>query len=1089
MFVSPSVIGKSFPLAIVAAIAFSLSSASLALQDNAPAQDIESTYVTNVLQLTFEGKRAGEGYFNADGTLMVFQSERRSDNPFFQIYLLDLTTGDIEPISPGHGKTTCAWIHPNNRQVLFSSTHDDLEARAKQKTEIEFRESGQARRYSWDYDPTYELYSFDRQTKTYQRLTHAPGYDAEGCYSPDGKHIVFASNRQAWESELTEEEKKKLEIDPAYWMEIYIMDADGSNVRQLTHAKGYDGGPFFSHDGTKICWRRFSEDGARAEIFTMNIDGSDPRQLTHMGAMSWAPFFHPSGEYLIFNTNKHGFGNFELYLVDAKGLTAPVRVTDTNGFDALASFSPDGKRLTWTSGRTPRTDSQIFIADWNHEAALEALSKSRRQSSPDQQPVADNTTQSTDAPAKAHGAEQAKQISNSVFAPTDLSAHVDYLCSPELEGRLTGSEGERKATAYVAGYFEQIGLVPDGDESNWFQYFDFPVGVEIGKGNQLAVNYEGEPPVVLDLDSDWRPLAFTSNIEIKQTTVVFAGYGIVAPAQDGQRAYDSYAGLNVENKWVMVFRFSPEEVSAEQRQHLQFYSSLRKKAFYARERGARGLIVVSGPGSKVQNQLVPLKGDFSSAGSSLAAVSVSDRVAADWFEEMDKNLADVQSQLDRGETVEGFELPSLTLSAQLDLTKTTGKGRNVLGRLQAGDQPSPTAVLIGAHIDHLGRGESGNSLASETEKGEIHFGADDNASGVAGLLEIADFLVHQKREGKLQLKHDIIFAAWSGEELGLHGSKHYVEARLIAPTPVADSGQPSSHQFVIQIEKDGAILVNGKPSTSDDLAGKLGYMGKNHPNFVIDVQIDSHAPSGARENLVNTARSFGVTQFNFNVTSSGPQQTLIAALNMDMIGRLRDKAYLQGAGSSDYWSSAIESRNVVVGLPLSVSNDTALPTDASSFYVAGVPILSAFTGSHNDYHSPRDTPDKLNYEGAAKVAQLMGLIVRSLASSDEVPNYIRQETRPQGPSRAGSRVALGTVPSYGDDVVGVLLSDVTPGGAAAKAGVEAGDIIVGLAGSEVENIYDYSTILNGLRAGEETEIIVQRDGKRLSLKLIPLARD
>jgi len=168
-----------------------------AATQKAQKNQIEKQYLSATRQLTFEGKRAGEGYYSPDGSLMVFQSERRADNPFFQIYLMDLETGDVEPVSPGHGKTTCAWIHKDNNLVLYSSTQDDPEARNKQKAEIEFRESGQTRRYSWDYDETYEIFSYDRAAKKYNRLTSARGYDAEGSYSPDGSLIAFASNRTA----------------------------------------------------------------------------------------------------------------------------------------------------------------------------------------------------------------------------------------------------------------------------------------------------------------------------------------------------------------------------------------------------------------------------------------------------------------------------------------------------------------------------------------------------------------------------------------------------------------------------------------------------------------------------------------------------------------------------------------------------------------------------------------------------------------------------------------------------------------------------------------------------------------------------
>ena len=157
------------------------------------------------------------------------------------------------------------------------------------------------------------------------------------------------------------------------------MNADGSNVRRLTTAPGYDGGPFFSPDGQRIVWRHFDESGVIADVCTMKLDGSDKKRVTDFKSMSWAPFYHPSGKYVIFTSNKLGFANFELFLVDAEGEHEPVRVTFTPGFDGLPVFSPDGKKLCWTSGRTADGKSQFFLADWNHEAALAALDGAPRQ--------------------------------------------------------------------------------------------------------------------------------------------------------------------------------------------------------------------------------------------------------------------------------------------------------------------------------------------------------------------------------------------------------------------------------------------------------------------------------------------------------------------------------------------------------------------------------------------------------------------------------------------------------------------------------------------------------------------------------------
>src|SRR4051812_1347371 len=171
----------------------------------------EARFLTNERQLVFEGRRSGEGYFSADGKALVFQSEREPGNPFYQIYVLDLESGDTTRVSPGFGKTTCAFIRPNSDEVLFASTHLDAAAKEKQNAELVFRASGKERRYSWDYDDSMDVFVAKRDGSNMRRLTEAKGYDAEGSYSPDGKFVVFCSLRDAYERELAPEEKKRLE--------------------------------------------------------------------------------------------------------------------------------------------------------------------------------------------------------------------------------------------------------------------------------------------------------------------------------------------------------------------------------------------------------------------------------------------------------------------------------------------------------------------------------------------------------------------------------------------------------------------------------------------------------------------------------------------------------------------------------------------------------------------------------------------------------------------------------------------------------------------------------------------------------------
>jgi Tol biopolymer transport system component len=991
---------------------------SLAEQDGQSAAANEATLLAKTRQLTFEGRRAGEGYFSRDGSQLVFQSEREPGNPFFQIYAMDRETGDTERVSPGHGKTTCAWIHPSGQKVLFASTHEDQAAAEKQRAELELRQAGKERRYSWDYDEHFDIYEFDRPTEQYRKLTRVRGYDAEGSWSPDGTLIAFASNRRAYEGQMSPAEKKQFGIDPAVMNDIYIMDADGKNVRRLTSEPGYDGGPFFSPDGKRICWRRFAPNGATAEIWTMAIDGSDKRQLTRLGAMSWAPFYHPSGGYLIFTTNLHGFDNFELYLIDIGGKSPPVRVTYTKGFDGLPAFTPDGKQLAWTSNRTASGQSQLFLADWNHDRALKLLGldatdlTQNSRAADSKQAVTGRDDAESDEEA-ATFAESTHKRASPDYQAEDIARHVKYLCRDELEGRFTGTRGEKLATAYVAAYMERLGLKPAGDDGGWFQPFEFTSGVALGPGNELVAG-----DVRYEVDKDWRPLSFSGTGKFENAPLVFAGYGIVADATNEQAAYDSYAHLDVKDKWVVVFRYLPEEIAPEKRQQLNRASQLRFKTTFARERGARGLIIVTGPNAETRSELVPLQMDGILAGSSLPVISVTNKLADSWLAASGKTLKQLQDELDGGEQKMGFAIEGIELSAGIDIERIKTSGRNVLGLLPAGEAPAEQSIVIGAHIDHLGKGASSASLARDEESEKIHYGADDNASGVAAMLEVAEYLADQNKRGRLPLRRDLLFAAWSGEELGLLGSDHFVKA-----------------------------LHNGDTS-------------KNATNA-------SPHESGQANSIY---------------------PKIAACLNMDMVGRLDKNLILQGIGSSKLWRGEIERRNAPVGLPLTLQDDSYLPTDASSFYLHGVPILSAFTGAHSEYHTPRDTPEKLNYDGAAQVARLMGLVAMGVASSESPPDFVEQPVK-QLATGGRLRAYLGTIPDYAEEVNGVLLSGASKDGPADKAGVKPRDIIVELAGKKIENIYDYTQAIEGLKIGQPVKMTVLRSGERVYLEITPRSRD
>jgi Zn-dependent M28 family amino/carboxypeptidase len=534
------------------------------------------------------------------------------------------------------------------------------------------------------------------------------------------------------------------------------------------------------------------------------------------------------------------------------------------------------------------------------------------------------------------------------------------------------------------------------------QSFEFTAGVSLGADNALSLTIGGRS-TSLKPDIEWRPLSFSRTGPVAPADVVFAGYGITAPKDGANAEYDSYAHLDVAGKWVMVYRGLPNDADAKTRIHLSRFSDIRYKASTARANKAAGIIFAPAPGVDAED-LPKLSYESGSGAAAIPVVAVGRKAAGEMLARTKADLASLNKQLDAGEMVAGLPIPDVKVSGDISLVYERRNGFNVLGRLDLNGPIAAPSVIIGAHLDHLGRGEASGSLARAEERGQIHHGADDNASGVAGLLEIAEFMAAEHKAGRLQGVRDVVFAAWEGEELGLLGSSYFVEAAQ-------------------------------KQAGQDTLGGVYS-----------------------------------------------------AYLNMDMIGRLKDTLVLQGVGSSTAWAREIEQRNAVIGLPVTTVMDTYLPTDATSFYLAGVPILAAFTGSHEEYHSPRDTADLINYRGLYEVTRLMSLITRSQAQAEAPPDYIKVE-KPQSQGRVGN-VYIGTIPDYvTEGVRGVKLSGVVQGGPAAKAGVQGGDVIVGLGGTDLANIYDYMQAMNGLKVGRETDIVVERNGKRVNLKIVPGMRE
>ena len=325
-------------------------------QTQAPAPDKGTErHLRNIRQLTSGGENA-EAYFSADGTRLIYQSTR-PEYPCDQIYTMKIDGTDARRVSTGTGRTTCGYYYPGGKDILFASTHETSKECPPKPS--------YSRGYVWPIYDGYDIYRASADGSNLTPLTRTPGYDAEATIAPDGL-IVFTSVRDGD-------------------MEIYSMKADGSDVKRLTNRPGPDGGPFFSWDGKQVAFRgRLLQPGAEMddyrallkealwrptelELFVMDRDGGNLRQVTKHGHANFAPSWHPDGKRLIFASNVHDpkGRNFDLYLINVDG-TGLERVTFNATFDGFPMFSPDGKHLVFASNRDAKTEGEtnVFIAEW-----------------------------------------------------------------------------------------------------------------------------------------------------------------------------------------------------------------------------------------------------------------------------------------------------------------------------------------------------------------------------------------------------------------------------------------------------------------------------------------------------------------------------------------------------------------------------------------------------------------------------------------------------------------------------------------------------------------------------------------------------
>jgi len=315
----------------------------------------DETHLKNIRQLTFGGQNA-EAYFSHDGSELIFQSTR-DDLQCDTIFRMNSDGSNVRQISSGRGVTTCSFIAPDNRSVIYASTHL-VHEQCPPKPDY-------SRGYVWPLYEGYDIFRAGPEGATPLRLTDTDGYDAEGVYSPQGDRIVFTSVRSGD-------------------LELYLMNPDGSGVERLTFDAGYDGGAFFSLDGEWIVWRASRPQGqkledyrallarglirpGKLELYIMNLEERKPVRITDNGAANFGPYWHPDGKHVIFSSNMHDpqGRNFDLYLIDID-TRETERITHYEGFDGFPMFSHDGKRLVFASNRFGKEEGEtnVFIADW-----------------------------------------------------------------------------------------------------------------------------------------------------------------------------------------------------------------------------------------------------------------------------------------------------------------------------------------------------------------------------------------------------------------------------------------------------------------------------------------------------------------------------------------------------------------------------------------------------------------------------------------------------------------------------------------------------------------------------------------------------
>jgi peptidase M28-like protein/PDZ domain-containing protein/PA domain-containing protein len=565
---------------------------------------------------------------------------------------------------------------------------------------------------------------------------------------------------------------------------------------------------------------------------------------------------------------------------------------------------------------------------------------------------------------------------------SELEEHVYFLSSDSLKGRKPGTPGGKIAAEYIRDQLIESGLNPLGEDG--FQYFSVTTNVEPGDNNRLI--FDGAEVV---FGEDFKPMAFSSNNDL-EAEVVFAGYGIELDHDSVK--WNDYENIDIEGKWVLILRGDPEPDNDSSL--FIAFSGDRDKVLTARDNKAAGVIFVNGVNSSADDKLMGNTFNRVTASAGLPAINIT-RAIADSILGDGKTISELEKKIiDSKETI-GFTIPT-TISVSTDLNRVEVKTQNIIAIIEGSDpELKNDYVLIGAHYDHLGMGGHGSG-SRNPDTIAIHNGADDNASGVAAVIELAEKFNSEK--GKL--KRSVIFMAFGAEEMGLLGSQFFTNDALVS------------------------------------------------------------------------------------------LKEIVLMVNFDMIGRFdpeKRSLMIAGTGTAEQMEELLNRHEENSDMSFTHSPEGYGASDHASFYGAGIPVMFFFTGAHEDYHTPFDDADKVNYEGEKEIIDFTYPVILEVINSDEGLVYkeagpLKKQSRS---GRGGLKVKFGIMPDFTSTTNdGLGVGGVTPGGPGAIAGMLKDDKIVAIEGLPVTNIYDYMARLKKLKPGQRISVDIIRNGEKKILMIL-----